>query len=87
MLYMLTAVYPPERRDAVLERFAEIGVAAPEGIKIVGQWFAIGGRTFEVIETDDMVVLGKWLHLWDDLMSFDLIPLNTLEEVVAILTP
>lgn len=87
MLFMLAGEFKIKDRDAVEKRFLEKGVVPPEGIKVIGQWSAPKQRSFQVVETDDYILLGRWVHEWSDIVNVDIIPINTFEDSVKILSP
>lgn len=83
MLYMTVTTWPPENRDAIVKRFIETGGKTPPGVKLLGRWHdSAGGRSFTLTESDDPVAMGKSNLMWNDLMSFEVIPVGD-DEVVA----
>lgn len=87
MKLLIESDFAAEKRDAVEARLAEVGVTPPEGIELVGQqWFA-DTRSWSVVETDDLVLLNRWLHKWSDLAEFKMTPVHPIEDIAKILAP
>lgn len=85
MRLLIESDFAAERRDAVEARFAEVGVSPPEGVVLIGQqWFA-DTRSWAVYETDDLVLLNRWLHQWTDLVEFTMTPVHTVEDIPKII--
>ncbi|CCJ07756.1 DUF3303 domain-containing protein [Methylocystis sp. SC2] len=68
---MLFAIYyemTPEHRDEVLKRFQKLGDAAPEGMKVVGNWLSVTLlEGWSIVEANDIADLGKLFQSWTDL--------------------
>ncbi len=81
MTFVMTYSFPPENRQAVRTRFRETGGGeAPAGVKYLGRWNAIGDAKGVVIfESDDPVIMAKWIQQWSDLMSCEIYPAITNE--------
>lgn len=86
MLYLSIYRFPPENRKAVIARFMETGGKPQPGVKLLGRWNDVaGGRGFTVTESDDPVAASKYIQEWSDLMSFEVIPVLTDEQMVKVL--
>ena len=86
MLYMNIFHIAPENRDACIARFKEGKGQPPEGVKLVGRWHDIaGGRGFTLVESDDPVAVGKFIKEWIDVMSSEVIPLLSDEQLAKVL--
>jgi hypothetical protein len=82
MLFMAMTSYEVEKRDEVTKRLLEIGDKFPKGIKVIGQWSAIGGgRGFTLVEVDDPKVALTATMAWSDLLKFEIVPVIETEEV------
>ena len=51
-----------------------------------GRWHSAAGRVgFLVAESSDAVAIGKWMHEWTDLLSFEITPVLTDAEVAEVI--
>ena len=72
MLYMVIEHYRGGDPAPVYRRFRERGRLAPEGLRYVSSWVDAGlGRCWQVMETDDRVLLDAWIAAWADLVEFE----------------
>jgi hypothetical protein len=83
MLWLTIYKWRPENRTAIIERFAATGGAPlPEGVKRIGRWSDLaGGRGFTVTEANDPTTIAIACQAWSDLMSFEVIPVMTDEQL------
>ncbi len=82
MLFHITYEFSPQEREQAQKRFKETGALPPEGVTMQGRWHSAAGRKgFMIAETGDAVALGKWTQSWTDLLSFEITPVLTEEEV------
>jgi hypothetical protein len=59
----------------VYRRFREQGRLAPEGVKYVSSWVdETLERCFQLMETDDRLLLDEWMKHWTDLVEFAVYP-------------
>ena len=88
MLYMLIGHF---RRGA-----APAGTATPPfpqhadtaGVKLIGSWVeATLGRSFHVVDCDNLVALHQWAARWRHRVHFELVPVVPAREAVAALEP
>lgn len=62
----------------VYKRFAEQGRLMPDGLEYVNSWIEVGTeRCFQVMETDDPMLLQEWMKNWGDLVDFEVVPVVT----------
>ena len=72
----------------VYERFAEKGRMMPDGLNYVDSWVETGfDRCFQLMETDDQALLDAWIAEWDDLMDFEVIPVQMSMEARQFFNP
>jgi uncharacterized protein DUF3303 len=59
----------------VYRRFRERGRLAPEGVKYVSSWVDEKlERCFQLMETDNRLLLDEWMEHWSDLVEFEVYP-------------
>jgi Protein of unknown function (DUF3303) len=70
-------------RDEANARFKATGAPPPEGVKTVGRWHNLDGSGgVAIVESNDPVVLGKFIQEWSDLLEFQITPAGD-DSVVA----
>ena len=84
MRYMVieTYVHGPE---PVYARAAERGRMLPNGLLFLDSWVDASrlDRCFQLMETDDPSALDEWMGGWNDLVSFEIVPLIGSDEAAA----
>jgi hypothetical protein len=84
MLYMVIEHFRPGRAPDVYRRFRERGRMAPEGLRYVASWVDMDfKRCFQVMETEEEALLGRWTANWADLVDFEIVPVRTSAEAAA----
>lgn len=57
----------------------------PEGLNYVSSWIEVGmDRCFQVMETNDPILLQEWITNWGDLVDFEVVPVVTSAEMVEL---
>ena len=78
MLYMVIEHFKDRDLGPVYKRFAEQGRLMPDGLEYVNSWIEVGmERCFQVMETDDPMLLQEWMKNWGDLVDFEVVPVVT----------
>ena len=78
MLFMVIEHFKNRDAKPVYERFTEKGRMMPDGLNYVDSWVEKGlDRCFQLMETDDPALFDAWIAKWDDLMDFEVIPVQT----------
>ena len=86
MNFMTIWTFRPENRDAVIQRFGETGGPPPDGVTMLARWHDVsGGRGFALSESEDPLAMAKWCREWNDIMSFEVIPVVNDEQLVTVL--
>jgi Protein of unknown function (DUF3303) len=82
MLFMVVEHFKDCDPAPVYKRFAERGRMMPEGLKYVNSWIEVGmDRCFQVMETDEPILLQEWIKNWNDLVDFEVVPVVTSAEM------
>ena len=84
MLFMM--IERPKSGDfkAVGDRFKRTGRMLPEGVVYQASWIdAENARCFQVMEAPDRKSLNPWIAAWDDLVDFEVVPVQTSAEFWA----
>ena len=86
MLFHITYEFSPHDRNDAQKRFKETGAPPPDGVTMHGRWHSAGGHVgFVVAESSDAVAIGKWMQSWTDMLSFEITPVLTDEEVAQVI--
>ena len=86
MQYLVTWTFKPEHANSAIERFQETGAPSPEGVEMISRLHDVSGaRGFAVAESDDPIAVAKWCRQWSDLLSFEVIPVLTDEQLGQVL--
>lgn len=82
MRFHITYEFVPQERNQAQHRFKETGAPPPEGVTMLGRWHSAAGcKGFMIAESTDAVAISKWTQEWTDLISFEITPVLTDEEV------
>jgi hypothetical protein len=84
MLYMVIERYR-SGPGPVYERAAARGRMLPDGLRYISSWVAAGDmdRCFQLMEAGDPALFDAWTECWDDLVSFEIVPVITSAEAAA----
>ena len=75
---MVIERFAPGRKTAVYERFQDRGRMLPEGLAYVDSWLEKDGdRCFQLMETDSPSLFTEWIANWKDLVSFEVIEIES----------
>ena len=81
MLYMVIEHFRNGDAKPIGERFQLRGRMLPEGLTYQASWIdAKNARCFQVMETRDPARLTAWIKNWDDLVDFEVIPVQSSAE-------
>lgn len=87
MLFMVIENFRGQNAKSVYRRFQEQGRLMPEGVKFVDSWVAADlGRCFQVMETEDVSLLQRWVAEWSDLVEFEIVPVCSGRDTAAALS-
>ena len=69
----------------VYERVAERGRMLPPGLAYLDSWIDMRqlDRCFQLMETDDASLFDEWTANWNDLVTFEIIPVISSAEANA----
>ena len=73
--YMVIEHFRGGNAKPVYERFRARGRLAPEGLTYVASWVTSDlAHCYQVMETDDPILLEDWMTQWRDLVDFEVHP-------------
>lgn len=74
-LYMVIEHFKGGDAAPVYRRFRDRGRLAPEGLSYVSSWVDTNlERCFQLMETDDPLLLDTWMAHWSDIVDFEVHP-------------
>jgi len=78
---MVVEHYKNKDAVAVYRRFRDSGRMAPEGLFYVSSWVDQEfERCYQLMETDNRLLLDEWMANWSDLVDFEVYPVITSKE-------
>ena len=84
MLFMVIERFKQGDPRPVGDRFKRAGRMLPEGLVYHASWVELaGGRCFQVMEASHPDLLKSWMSCWDDLIDFEIIPVEKSSEFWA----
>ncbi|HEX9790370.1 MAG TPA: DUF3303 family protein [Kiloniellales bacterium] len=87
MLFMVIETFRDQNAKAVYRRFRDKGRLMPDGLAFVSSWVSADlDRCFQVMETDDITLLQRWVAEWSDLTVFEIVPVVPGKETAAALS-
>ncbi len=86
MQFMVTYSIDVSNRAAAEARFLETGAMPPDGVKLLGRWHCPGNRSgFMVVESADIATVMKFLRDWSDVMTLQVSPVISDEQLAGIM--
>lgn len=83
MLYMIIETFRNGDPRPIYSRYAEKGRMAPEGLEYVSSWIDESLKTcYQVMQAEDRSLIDEWIAKWDDIVSFEVVPVITSPEAV-----
>ncbi len=75
MLYMVIETFS-DGADVVYARFRDEGRMLPEGLEYIDSWVSEDlGTCYQIMSTADPGLLDQWMSHWNDIVSFDVVPI------------
>ncbi len=75
--YMIVERFKEGRLDQVYERYNERGRLLPEGLYYLHSWVNKENNIcFQLMETKNEKLFAVWIREWEDLVDFEIFPVN-----------
>lgn len=88
MLYMVNEKFKTAGVKEVYRRSKEKGRMLPQGLNYASSWVDLEfTRCFQLMETEDVSLFTEWTEQWQDLVEFEIIPVRTSAEAMAVIAP
>ena len=66
---------PCRARQPIYRRLGQTGRRMPDGLNFIDSWVEPNlDRCFQLMETDDLRLLQRWVAGWSDLTEFEIVP-------------
>ena len=88
MLFVVIERFKDRNPVPIYTRLREQGRSMPEGLKYVDSWIEVNfDRCFQLMECDDVALLQRWVAQWNDLVSFEIVPVAPGQDTAKALLP
>jgi hypothetical protein len=85
MVFSISWKGSPDVRNATAERFLKSGGMPPAGVRLIGRWHDVGLSGIAIAETDDPLLMSKWVLDWNDMFELQVRAVVTDEQVGPLL--
>ena len=87
MLYMVVEHFNEGAAPEIYRRARDKGRMLPDGLEYVASWVDLEFKTcYQLMRTDDPSLFAVWTEAWEDLGTFDIVPVRTSAEAAEIIT-
>ena len=88
MLYMILERFKTTGAIDVYRRARDQGRMMPDGLEYVSSWIDLDfSRCFQLMKTENKELLDQWINRWNDLVDFEIIPVQTSAEAMKAISP
>jgi len=88
MLYMVIERFKTPGALEVYRRARDEGRLMPDGLEYVSSWVDLGFTTcFQLMKTENEALFATWVSRWQDLVEFEIIPVQTSAEAMQVIAP
>lgn len=88
MLYMVIERFKTPGAVEVYHRARDRGRLMPDGLEYVSSWVDLDFTTcFQLMQTDNEALFESWVSRWQDLVDFEIIPVQTSVEAMQAIAP
>ncbi|MCC6364978.1 MAG: DUF3303 family protein [Bryobacterales bacterium] len=75
MLFLVIERFRNRDPRPICRRLRESGRSMPDGLEYIDSWVEPNfDRCFQLMQTDDALLLQQWVAAWTDLMEFEIVP-------------
>ena len=75
MQFMVIETFRNQDAKAIYRRLAERGRMMPDGLEYVSSYVSADlSRCFQLMASDDITLLQRWVAEWSDLAMFEIVP-------------
>jgi hypothetical protein len=88
MLYMVIERFKTPGAVEVYRRARDQGRLMPAGLEYVSSWVDLEFTVcFQLMNTEDEALFENWVSRWQDLVDFEIIPVQTSAEAMQAIAP
>jgi len=88
LLYMILERFKTPGAIDVYRRARDQGRMMPDGLEYVSSWIDLDfSRCFQLMKTENKELLDQWINRWNDLVDFEIIPVQTSAEAMKAISP
>lgn len=89
MLFMVIESFRDQDMVPVYQRVRQAGRSLPEGLRYIDSWVEPNfARCFQLMETDDLTLLQRWILQWRGLgVAFEIVPVVPSKDTRAVVEP
>lgn len=88
MLYLVIERFKTKGALEVYRRARTRGRLIPDGLEYVSSWVDLEfTRCWQIMKTDDARLFDEWTAQWNDLVEFEIIPIQSSAEAMAVIAP
>lgn len=86
MLFMVIESFRDQDMVPVYQRVRQAGRSLPEGLRYIDSWVEPNfARCFQLMETDDLTLLQRWILQWRGLgVAFEIVPVVPSKDTRAV---
>ena len=88
MLFMVVERFKRSEIKTIYRRVRDKGRVLPDGLTYVDSWIEAGfGRCFQLMQTDDVTLLQRWVVELGDAIEFEIVPVAPSKDVRKMIEP
>ena len=86
MLYMVIEHLKEGAAPEIYRRLRTKGRMMPEGLDYISSWIDLELKVcWQLMQTEDFALFGRWIENWRDLIDFEIVPVRTSAEAVELM--
>ena len=88
MFYMVIERFKTPGAVEIYRRARDQGRLLPDGLEYVSSWVDLDFTTcFQLMQTENEQLFESWITRWNDLVDFEIIPVQTSAEAMQAIAP
>jgi uncharacterized protein DUF3303 len=88
LLYLVIETFKTPGAVEVYQRAKDAGRLLPDGLQYISSWVDFDfKRCFQLMHADQEELFDEWIHHWNDLVEFEVIPVRTSAAAMEVIKP
>ena len=88
MLYMVVERFKAGVAPDIYRRARQKGRMIPDGLEYVSSWVDLEFTIcYQLMRTEDASLIAVWTNAWNDLVEFEIVPVQTSAEAAQFIAP